>query len=107
MINNEIVGDVAVGISLLSAVPLLHRVYTKQTTHSLSYMWLGMGLTAQALWIWYGYNIQSKPILIKGVLSGITTLALLSMKWSFESRGEDKNDEEEDFEFEDTWDDEQ
>lgn len=79
----EWVGDIALTLNIISVLPQLYHVYTKQDAKSLSYMWIITSLLANILWFIFGWD-KGVPILMKtGAFFSSFYLLLGFMKYKF------------------------
>ncbi len=74
--NIEILGLVAAAITTSGFIPQVYKIWKEKSTHDISlnmYLLLTLGLT---LWLIYGINIGSLPVILA---NGITLLLVLSI----------------------------
>lgn len=76
MNNTEILGLMAAAITTFGFVPQVYKIWKEKSTHDISlnmYLLLTLGLF---LWLIYGINIESLPVILA---NGITLLLVLSI----------------------------
>jgi uncharacterized protein with PQ loop repeat len=74
------IGLAAAIISAMAILPLIVRVTRLKTTHSLSYIWLCLEMSASVLWLWYGTVNKLTAVIVGSILSFTGGLYLISFK---------------------------
>ncbi len=78
--NIEILGLVAAAITTSGFVPQVYKIWKEKSTHDISlnmYLLLTLGLT---LWLIYGINIESWPVILANGITLILVLGIVALK---------------------------
>lgn len=87
--NPDIVGYSGMGILGVTLVPQVYHTYKTRKVEDLSLPYILLQLTANAIYIYYGYLIRALPIIACNGLVGMFSLCLLSAKIRFREPPED------------------
>lgn len=79
----EWIGDIALGLNIISVLPQLYHVYSKQDAKSLSYMWLITSMIANLLWAIFGWDKGVHVLMRTGVFFFCFYLIMGFMKYKF------------------------
>jgi MtN3 and saliva related transmembrane protein len=80
------VGMVAAVCTTISLVPQLLRIWRLKTARDISlYMFLLFSFGV-SLWLFYGYEIHSLPVLLANLFTLIFSLAILGLKLRYDRR---------------------
>jgi uncharacterized protein with PQ loop repeat len=85
MSNKDYIAYIATFIGVLSVVPLTYRLVKDKTTKSISYVWLATSIVGQLLWLYYGFSIKSKPVMIGASLSILCSFLLGWLRFYYDN----------------------
>lgn len=79
----ELIGPFAALFTTCSFVPQVFRTWKTQSTESLSWFMLAIGIIATFLWLSYGVYVKDPVIVISNCIMGVLQLVLLYFKFRF------------------------
>jgi len=88
----EILGWSANGLGIISFVPQCYKVYKTNDTKSLSVLMFIIITMSFLLWIVYGYEIKSRPIMYGNIVTFILSMYILVKKLQNSSKDNNKRD---------------
>ncbi len=80
MDNIEILGLVAAALTTASFVPQVYKTWKEKSTKDISLTMYTVLFIGVVLWLIYGLNIQSLPVIFANTVTGILLLLMLVMK---------------------------
>lgn len=80
MDNIEILGLVAAALTTASFVPQVYKTWKEKSTKDISLTMYTVLFIGVVLWLVYGLNIQSLPVIFANTVTGILLLLMLVMK---------------------------
>lgn len=63
------IGYFAGALTTLSLIPEIYKTWKKKEARDLSFYWLGMLCLGVAIWVVYGFEISSPPIIVANAVS--------------------------------------
>ena len=69
LLTINLVGYLAGALTTLSLIPEIYKTWKKKEARDLSFHWLGMLCLGVAIWIVYGFEISSPPIIVANAVS--------------------------------------
>lgn len=82
----DTLGFVAGGLTTISFVPQVVRIWRMQSARELSYGMFAIFSLGVALWLTYGIALGAWPIIIANAATLALAIAVLVLKWRFEAR---------------------
>jgi MtN3 and saliva related transmembrane protein len=76
----DFVGMCAAALTTLSFVPQVWRTYKRKSAGDLSWGYLLAFTTGVALWLWYGLQIKSMPIILANAVALVLLMGLVGLK---------------------------
>ena len=83
MYNNDIIGYVGTGLLGVTMLPQVYKTFKDKRANDLSWIYLFLQIAANALFIVYGFGLQSLPIVISNCMVAICSLSLVYAKSCF------------------------
>lgn len=74
------IGMVAGSLTTLSFVPQVWRTYKRKSAGDFSWTYLLAFTTGLALWLWYGLEINSMPVILANAVALFLLAALVGLK---------------------------
>ncbi len=79
----EILGLVAAALTTASFVPQVYKTWKEKSTKDISLTMYTVLFIGVVLWLIYGLNIQSLPVIFANTVTGILLLLMLAMKLKY------------------------
>ena len=76
----EILGLVAAALTTASFVPQVYKTWKEKSTKDISLTMYTVLFVGVVLWLVYGLNIQSLPVIFANTITGILLVLMLLMK---------------------------
>ncbi|WP_041391186.1 SemiSWEET family sugar transporter [Prochlorococcus marinus] len=89
----DILGLVAGSLTTAAFVPQLLKVWISKSANDISYLMFILFIIGIVLWEIYGWEIHSMPVILFNIITFILGLAILILKFVFDSRNNLKSKE--------------
>ncbi len=76
----EVLGLVAAALTTTSFVPQVYKTWKEKSTKDISLTMYTVLFVGVVLWLVYGLNIQSLPVIFANTITGILLVLMLLMK---------------------------
>ena len=83
--SSELFGFAAATLSTIAFLPQVLKTWKTRSARDVSYALLLTFSTGCLCWVIYGYQVDAKPVMIANALTLTLNLAILAMKFTFES----------------------
>ena len=80
MLNPEIIGFLAGGLSSALFVPQIVKIFKEKSAEEISIITCIIGILSSGLWLWYGIVQDHISMIVTNIIAGIATVVLLSLK---------------------------
>lgn len=86
MLHIELVGYLAGLIIAVSLTPQVIKAWKTKSTKDISVLWNSIYVIGLSLWIYYGFGINSKPLIFTITIELILALSLLYLKIKYDKK---------------------
>lgn len=87
--RNSWIGFLAIITSALSLLPTVYTVVKNKSTHSINYLYTGIGFLAQLFWIIYALLNKDLPLSLLAIYMMIVYITISYHKWYYERTQQD------------------
>ena len=79
----DIIGYVGTGLLTITMLPQVYKTFKTKKANELSWIYLILQFTANILFIFYGFGIESLPVIISNCVVAVCSSALIWAKMCF------------------------
>ena len=80
---SDIVGYVATGLLAITMIPQVYKTFKSKKANELSWIYLILQFIANILFVFYGFGINSLPVIISNCVVAACSSALIGAKMYF------------------------
>ncbi len=84
--NSSFYGYSAALLTTIAFIPQLYRTWKTKSADDVSIYMLLLFITGLVLWVAYGWQTHSTPVLIANVITLLLNLTILGLKFSLKSK---------------------
>ena len=85
-VNHDALGLVAGALTTIAFVPQIVRIARSRSAHDISWWLFILLAVGSIMWLWYGINMQSLPLIATNVVTLGLQFTIFFLKWRFGRR---------------------